>query len=80
MDRELATLTTGMPCSAQGCYDNAIHVVTAKFTYHEKRWDASIQASRWVPDEESVVLYLCRKHRNRWIRRSTTIKKGETLL
>jgi hypothetical protein len=65
--------TVNVPCAVQNCHNEACHVVKTKFTFYEQVQGAPNEGYRWVPRDEHIMLYVCPDHRNKWIRRGTTL-------
>lgn len=60
-----------IPCAVQNCHNEAYRVVKTKFAYYE--WVYTERRFRWVHRDDFILLDVCRDHRNKWIRRGTTL-------
>lgn len=62
-----------MPCAVNRCESPAIHIVHMKLQF----WERDEERRRWVRGEDTVNLFVCRIHRNRWIQKGAElIKEG----
>jgi len=70
-----------MPCANGPCESPAIHVVSGHFDYPEKV-ESKIpgKGSRWESRRESFLLYMCRDHRDKWLRKNTEVHVGGGLI
>lgn len=73
-------MTVANPCAVQNCTNTACHIVKTKFTYYKKVHSPPSEGYRWLPRDEMILLYVCREHRNKWIRRGTTLTKEGAVL
>lgn len=70
-----------MPCANGPCQNPAIHVVAGTFSYPEKvRSGKPDKGFRWEVRVESFLLYMCRDHRNKWLRSNAEFTVGRGLL
>lgn len=70
-----------MPCANGPCQNPAVHVVSGTFDYFEKV-ESKIprRGPRWVTNRSSFLLYMCRDHRNKWLRKNTEVQVGGGLI
>jgi hypothetical protein len=70
-----------IPCQASACKDPAIHIVTGYINYKEKvNRMKPLKGFRWEDRSEGFMLFLCRDHRNKWIRRGSELALGGSLI
>jgi hypothetical protein len=70
-----------MPCANGPCQEPAVHVVSGHFDYPEKvKARRTTEGFRWVTRTESFLLYFCRDHRNKWLRKGTEVNVGGGLI
>ncbi len=69
-----------MPCANGPCQEPAVHVVSGNFDYPEKVESRVGQGFRWETQRASFLLYFCRDHRNKWLRKNTTVYVGGGLI
>jgi len=60
-----------MPCAVNRCDNLAIHIVHMKLQYWEKV-DTEF-GKRWQRGEDTVNLFVCRTHRNRWVQKGAEL-------
>ena len=60
-----------MPCAVNRCDNLAIHIVHMKLQFWEQT-DTPV-GRRWKQGEDTVNLFVCRTHRNRWVQKGATL-------
>ncbi len=70
-----------IPCANGPCQEPALHVVSGNFDYPEKvKSKMPGVGFRWETRTESFLLYFCRDHRDKWLRKKTVVTVGGGLL
>ncbi len=70
-----------IPCANGPCQEPALHVVSGHFDYPENvKSKIPGMGSRWETRRESFLLYFCRNHRNKWLRKNTEVHVGGGLI
>ena len=70
-----------LPCANGPCKNPAVHVVSGNFDYPEKvKARRTEEGFRWVTRTESFLLNLCPDHRDKWLRKTTTVTVGGGLI
>ena len=63
-----------MPCAVNRCDNLAIHIVHMKLQFWEQDEPGPHSLSkRWRRGEDTVNLFVCRVHRNRWVQKGAVL-------